>query len=635
MLLFILSIAALALAPLIFRLAGRRDDLLAAVDGFTFTSVFGLVALVIIPSGVSDAGWVALLLALLGFLGPTLIERSLAHAAGPTHATTLALALAGLLAHAFIDGVALQEHGHDRTQQMLAVAVVLHRLPVGLAIWWLLTPTHGRGWATALLVGIAAATAGGFFSGHLVSSTAGLSLFQAFVGGSLLHVLAHRQHPASAPPRVGGWRLFNGLGGALGVALVVGLLTLGEAHDHGAAPGHGATIAHAFLALAIASAPALLLGYLGAGLLHGLMPAASTAWLGRGGPLSSAARGVLFGLPLPVCSCGVIPLYRGLVDRGAPATSAMAFLVATPEIGVDAVLLSAALLGGPLTVSRVLAAAVVALVVGWLVGRGVTTRNLPLAAPPEAAPLSRRLSRGLRAGFTEVVDSTIPWILLGLGIAAAITPLLDLRVLGALPPGVDVPLFALIGMPAYICASGATPLVAALVHKGASPGAALALLLTGPATNATTFGVLSAAHGRRHALRFAALVALLAVACGYLANVALGAIIVPAPSGIEHEESILRWVALGGLGLLALCALLRQGPRWFFAQIMTQASAGGPHHDECDEACPTCRGDEHLCGCGHTHEPAHATDHECCGHAHATPAAAAPCGCHDDDRTPR
>jgi hypothetical protein len=213
-------------------------------------------------------------------------------------------------------------------------------------------------------------------------------------------------------------------------------------------------------------------------------------------------------------------------------------------------------------------------------------------------------------GFTEVVDATIPWILLGLAIAAAVAPLLSAQALAGLPAGLDVPIFALLGMPAYICASGATPLVAALVHKGVSPGAAIALLLTGPATNATTFGLLSALHGRRVALRFAGMVALTAVACGYLANAVLGGITFPALAAADHEHSALHLAALGLVGLLTLMSLLRQGPRWFFAQIVAQASTGEQHHDECDDGCSACRHEASPTSCGCSHEHEHEHEHE-------------------------
>src|SRR5690606_17885966 len=127
----------------------------------------------------------------------------------------------------------------------------------------------------------------------------------------------------------------------------------------------------------------------------------------------------------------------------------------------------------------------------------------------------------------------------------AIEPLLDPAWLAALPGGADVALFALLGMPAYVCASGATPFVAVLIHKGVSPGAALAFLLTGPATNVTTFGVLARLHGRRIAALFGAMVAALAIGLGHATNALL-----PRGGGPPLDQ-----LALEGPGALELASL--------------------------------------------------------------------------------
>ena len=102
-----------------------------------------------------------------------------------------------------------------------------------------------------------------------------------------------------------------------------------------------------------------------------------------------------------------------------------------------------------------------------------------------------------RTGFVDVLDETGPWIVFGLAVAALMATELDPDGLASLPNSIQLPLFALIGLPVYVCASGATPLVAVLIALGVSPGAALVFLLTGPAMNVTTFGVLTKLHGRR------------------------------------------------------------------------------------------------------------------------------------------
>src|SRR5205085_2800631 len=114
-----------------------------------------------------------------------------------------------------------------------------------------------------------------------------------------------------------------------------------------------------------------------------------------------------------------------------------------------------------------------------------------------------------------------PWVLAGLGAAAVLEPFLRVDALAALPPALQLPLFALLGVPVYVCAAGATPLIAVLIHKSVSPGAALAFVITGPAMSYDTLVTLARLHGRRTAAWFAAAVLALALGLGLAANALL------------------------------------------------------------------------------------------------------------------
>jgi hypothetical protein len=187
---------------------------------------------------------------------------------------------------------------------------------------------------------------------------------------------------------------------------------------------------------------------------------------------------------------------------------------------------------------------------------------------PEGGPKSGHAARAFLAGLKEVLDDTAPWILLGLLIAAAATPLLESGWLGRLPPYVDVAIFAVVGFPVYVCASSATPLVAALLATGLSPGAAIAFLITGPATNATTLGVLSGLHGRRAAIAFAGVMVGLSVTLGIAVNVFVGTVSSPSlESLVEEAPGLLHQVFLVLLGGLFLWSLLRRGVRKFAGEI--------------------------------------------------------------------
>ena len=582
--LLLISLLAYALGPVLYALADRARSSLAALDGFVMIAVSGLALVHIIPHAVATGGPWAILVAGAGFIGPGLVEHRLERAAKQTHTAAMVVALAGLTIHEFFDGVGLAGafYGQDGVS-LLAVAVILHRLPIAITIWWLLAPTRGPRAAGLVLVALGAATVLGYFSVDVVAGIIEanwLGLLEALIAGSLLHVVVHRPSPLSTPGQGHRERLAAGVGALLGLGAVI---ALGGEHY---IPHHGhdaLDFADVFMGLALESAPPLLLAFGLAGLLPVILPQASLRWLRTGRPASEAARGVAFGIPLAVCSCGVVPLYQTLVLQGVPATAGMAFLVATPELGIDSVLISLPLLGLDFTIVRLVCAAAVAVAVGAVVGRLAQDRPVP-AAPVAAvrAPdgLIGKLRAGLRFGFAEIVDHTSPWILLGLAVAAVAEPALKGDWITALPWGFDVAIFAFLGMPLYVCASGATPFVAVLIHNGVSPGAALAFLLTGPATNVTTFGILSKLHGRRVAILFGAMMAGLTIGLGLAINLAL-----PELSGIAvhaaavHEPGLLQVLSLAGLTLVLALSVLRQGPRGFVGQILTPFGEADDHHD--------------------------------------------------------
>ena len=578
--LLLASILALGLGPLAYRFADRRNILLGVLDGFVFVAIGGLVILRVLPEAVMQGGWPAIGFVIVGFAGPTVAEHLFHRAAKGTHVLALFLGLLGLCLHALIDGVALGDSGAVQLWgPQLKAAVVLHRLPVGLAIWWLLRPHFGAAVPGLVLGLVAAATGVGYSVGPAMSGSLGgqsVAWFQALVGGSLLHVVFFRPHlDSGSQPEGIASRVSRGLEG-MGALLAVILLGAILAGSIGAGDeALGSRVAGAFLGLAIESAPALLLAFVAAGFISVFMPSSSMAWMARGGAGAQALRGMTFGLPLPICSCGVVPLYRTLILKGVPPPAAMAFLVATPELGLDAIFLSIPLLGPHMTIIRVAGAAAVALAVGWLVG-GITrsTGTGTEAADVDAMPVGKssvaRMRKALRVGLGDVVDDTAPWILAGLGVAAVATPFLEgtPSPLAAIPPGIDVMLFALLGVPTSVCASAATPLVAVLLIGGLSPGAALAFLITGPATNITTFGVLARLHGRGTAATFSFAIIGASVGLGYLVNVFFaGMPRVSLDSLTLETASTYKIAAVIGLLLVFSASLLRKGPRGFLAEL--------------------------------------------------------------------
>lgn len=623
MALLIVSILILLVGPLLCWLFRRHSQMLTLLDGFNFVAIAGLVLFDILPHAYEDSGAWILLFVLAGLIGPTIFERYVRRAGHGAHMTAVFLAILGLCVHAMLDGAALIEiedlHVHDdealepehhsHGHSHLPLAVILHRIPVGLTVWMLLRPGRGRLMAWGALGLIAICTGVGFELSHsLADSLVVMGNFQALVAGTLLHVVVHRPHRRGERQGVSPSRsaLLEGLGGLVGLGLLLAIF--GESLFP-AETGIRNAVVENFVRLFLESAPALLLGYLMAGFVSALLPSSSIGWMKLGAAWNQSLRGMAIGLPIPVCSCGVVPIYRSLVQRGAPATAAMAFLVATPELGFDAVFLSISLLGVQLTILRVVSAAVVALLVGWMVGgwtarQGASVQREPKAEPLSEQPraLSTRLRDGLNIGFGEVVDHTAPWIVLGIAVAAIAGPLLESDWLTSIPAWLQVPMFALLGIPTYVCASGATPLVAVLIINGLSPGAAIAFLLTGPATNVTTFGVLSRLHSRSIAAGFGAVMLMLSVVVGLLVNGLF-------PGAADEVRSVrtdsdaahlLQKVCLVALAVVYVLSFLRRGPRNFIAEIFQfdvgEEKAGGSERSH---------GHPHDHGHGHGHDHGH------------------------------
>lgn len=590
----LLSVLALVGAPLLDRLFRGRSRIEPLVDGMIQVVVAGLVLVHVLPFSVATAGWPAVVALALGFLAGLAAHRL---PGGDRSAGTLAVV--ALLVHAAVDGVALASpDGHDHAAPLLAWAVVLHTLPVGLATWRLGAPRMGAAVAFSLLVATAVSTAVGFYAAETMLdgvSPALAGLTQCAVAGMLLHMLGHLGEGSSS--RQSGWGALIGVGvvGVVGYLHPVPRVAVGEL-------GAG----RALLTLLLEASPALLVGYAAAGGLHAFAPASLERWMTGRTALGSAVRGAAVGLPVPVCSCGALPVYRGLLERGAPAAAALSFLVAGPEVGVATLLVSVPLLGLELTGIRLVAALIVALAAGAVVGARVPTS---VAVPGDAeAPkdFAARLREGARFGFIETVDHTAVWVLAGLLVAGLAEPLLAPDALRALPEPVAVVVAALIGIPLYVCAAGATPLAAVLLHKGLSAGAVIAFLLTGPATNISTFGVLTEMHGRRLAGLFGVVVAGAAIAVGLSVDALFPVVTLPAFHEVsDHAHG---WIEQGSaVAVLALFAatLVRRGPSGFVDPLVHTHA-----HDDCDDD-----------GCGHDH--GHGHHHH--GHSHA-PAVTLPSG---------
>lgn len=248
--------------------------------------------------------------------------------------------------------------------------------------------------------------------------------------------------------------------------------------------------------------PWLLLGAVVAGLLHGFVPPnlIQRHLSGRAGVL----KAVVLGVPLPLCSCGVIPAGIGLKQDGASNGAAVGFLTATPQTGVDSILVSASFLGWPFAVAKVGAALVTGLASGLLTDL-ISPAESPPTAPQSVGGGHTHAGHGARgqemlAHGLDLIRMIWGWLLFGVLISAALTTFLPDGGLGSFT-GVGVAgafvLALLVSLPLYVCATASVPIAAALVAAGMPTGAAMVFLMAGPATNVATLGAVYRAFGAR------------------------------------------------------------------------------------------------------------------------------------------
>ncbi len=281
-------------------------------------------------------------------------------------------------------------------------------------------------------------------------------------------------------------------------------------------------------------APYLLFGFLVAGVLSVFL---SPAWVARvlgGRGWAQVFRASLLGVPLPLCSCGVLPVAASLRQQGASRGATAAFLLSTPQTGVDSMAVTYALLGPFLAVFRPVAAFLSGVLGGWLVqlfddrpevasgapaadGDGGTCCSSPAAVAPAPRPL---LADALRHGFVTLPRDIGPALLVGIVLAGLLSALVPADLLsGAVGDGLLPMLLALaIGVPLYVCATASTPIALGLIHAGLSPGAALVFLISGPATNVAALTTLVKVLGRRATALYLVTVVATALASGLAAD---------------------------------------------------------------------------------------------------------------------
>jgi uncharacterized membrane protein YraQ (UPF0718 family)/copper chaperone CopZ len=313
-------------------------------------------------------------------------------------------------------------------------------------------------------------------------------------------------------------------------------------------------------------APYLLLGMFIAGVLHVFIGTDFiTRHLGNNN-LGSIVKASLFGVPLPICSCGVIPVAASLKKEGASKSATLSFLVSTPTTGADSILASYSLLGPLFAIFRPVAAFISGITIGVL--------NFILDREPQNKVLEdhhhsktelsakEKVVEVFKYGFYELAEDIGKWLVIGVIIGGILTVAIPPELIERFLPynWMHFIVMLIIALPLYVCATGSIPIAAAILQMGFSPGATLVFLIAGPATNTVTLSFVRSKLGKRSFYLYIISIIGIAVLAGIIFNYVfalLGADInIISPHG-EHVNHTLRIVSGIVLAILILIGMLK------------------------------------------------------------------------------
>ena len=273
-----------------------------------------------------------------------------------------------------------------------------------------------------------------------------------------------------------------------------------------------------FIDLVTEMSPYLLLGFLLAGLMHAFIPGTIYSKYLAKPNMRSVILAALFGIPLPLCSCGVLPTAMSLRREGASKGAAVSFLIATPQTGVDSIIATFSLMGLPFAIIRPIAALATAIFGGKMVnviegndGAGIIDETKELTFDDNCGDsccgghdnvpksFGGKIIEALRYAYIDMMESVGKWLIVGLIVAGLITLFVPDSYFEIFKDNsfTSMLLVLCISIPMYLCATGSIPIAVALMLKGLTPGAALVLLMAGPACSVASVLVVSKVMGRR------------------------------------------------------------------------------------------------------------------------------------------
>lgn len=328
------------------------------------------------------------------------------------------------------------------------------------------------------------------------------------------------------------------------------------------------------------AAPYLLLGFVIAGILHAYVQPASIVKYFHRGRFRSVLYSSLLGIPIPLCSCGVVPAVAGFKKQGANSGACLSFLVSTPETGADSIALTYSLLGPIMTVIRPVTALITALTAGVLENFIGDSYDKSAEIVPDRTcvvdgccdgsdcdpwvharhhSVTEKLMAGMRFAFNGLVADLAGWLVLGVLLAGVIAALVPESIISSIfGSGILAYLGALIiSGPMYVCATMSTPVAAALMMKGMSPGAALIFLMAGPATNMTTLTMVAGLLGKRSLLIYLGSIVICSLIMAFFTDMIFHAFDISAKLSVAAGEGdfLPGWLEWGAALVLAVLVL--------------------------------------------------------------------------------
>ena len=338
--------------------------------------------------------------------------------------------------------------------------------------------------------------------------------------------------------------------------------------------------------------PYLLLGFLIAGVMHVFVPNRFYSNYLSGRSFRSVVSAALFGVPLPLCSCGVIPTAMSLRREGAGKGAVVSFLIATPQTGVDSIFATYSLMGLPFALVRPVAAFVTALMGGVFVNAFEKEEPVTQSVQQQECreekkrTIWQKLVEVLNFGFVEMMEDIGKWLVVGLLIAGLITVFVPNEFFAIFKDNtfMSMLLVLCISIPMYLCATGSIPIAVALMLKGLTPGAALVLLMAGPACNFASILVINKVLGRKTLICYLIAIIVGAVAFGFGIDYLLPREwftdnLVGSDACCHEDTAWYQWLSTGLLALLLLNVV----------RLKLTGHKHCHHHDHCD-----CCAEEHA-----------------------------------------